>query len=115
MEEAFDGNWRCRIEQENFVSCHSVRGTNFFALDFIRLLVLRMAHLIEGFQNSARHYRFRDDGGFAALMSIELVCNVLRRCEDDNGQMPRAVLRADDREKEFAGLVDDLKVVASLL
>jgi uracil-DNA glycosylase family protein len=28
---------------------------------------------------------------------------------------PSAVLRADDREKEFAALVDDLKVVASLL
>jgi uracil-DNA glycosylase family protein len=28
---------------------------------------------------------------------------------------PSAVLRADDREREFAGLVDDLKVVASLL
>jgi uracil-DNA glycosylase len=28
---------------------------------------------------------------------------------------PSAVLRADDRDAEFAGLVDDLKVVASLL
>ena len=28
---------------------------------------------------------------------------------------PSAVLRADDREKEFRGLVDDLQVVASLL
>jgi uracil-DNA glycosylase family protein len=28
---------------------------------------------------------------------------------------PSAVLRADDREKEFSSLVDDLKVVASLL
>jgi uracil-DNA glycosylase family protein len=28
---------------------------------------------------------------------------------------PSAVLRADDREREFAGLVDDLRVVANLL